>query len=78
VRQDAGLNLARHGSRGELDRAVLCADPTRIANQGRAIRATEAERAVSLDAIALGASFHIVLFGQVQSSQHILEPWVAS
>jgi len=59
VRQNAGLSLARHRSRGELHRTRLSAHRARVTDQSRPVRTTVAQRVVWLKAIALGAPFHV-------------------
>ncbi len=59
LRQNAGLNLARHRCRAKLHRTSIRADRTGVADQGRAVDAAEAKRVVSLNAVALGAALHV-------------------
>ena len=58
VRKDAGLDLARSRSRIKLRSTRVAIGCTRIAEERRAVDATERERRVILNAIALWAALH--------------------
>ena len=79
--KDARLNLRRR-RRAKLRGSSLTAEGRRIADQSRAVRATEGERVVRLRAIALGAAFHRCsrrcLFRQIQPFQQILKSRVVA
>src|SRR5258706_10824770 len=59
VRQKAGIDLARHWTGAKLCRAGVATERKRIADQRRAVGTAEDERFVRLDAVTLGAAFHL-------------------
>jgi len=59
VRQNAGVNFAGIRRRAQLRGSRLTAQAGRFAYEGRPIIATEPQRFVILNAITLGASFHM-------------------
>src|SRR5262245_33059066 len=58
--KDACLDFCPDASRTKPRRAALVCQRRRIADECRAIDATELQRFVSLNAIALGAAFHFI------------------
>ena len=59
--QNACFDLSRSGSRVKLRRSSFAVERCRIANQRRAVNATEDERVISLNSVAVRAAFHGIL-----------------
>src|SRR5437588_11578281 len=61
MRQNARLNLTRCRCSTKLRRSCFAVERRRIADQTRAVGATENERIVSFNAITFGTAFHGIL-----------------